>query len=106
VPAPKPWASYDGQQAADVVAAASLLALVPEALAYERENGQRPDVLGPLEEALTADDADRAEPPTAYEAGAFDVPGQKSGVAVGKPQGRTDFGMVTETMPGSSINLG
>ncbi len=108
VPAGKPWASYDGQEPQAVVDAAQLLDLVPEAVAYERENQRRPDVLGPLEEALEVlpdDVKNRAQPPSEFEPGSFDLPG-KTGVQVGKPQGRTEYGMVTEAMPGSSINLG
>jgi len=107
VAAPRPWASYNTMEPAEIVDAAQLLALVPEAVAYERENAQRPDVLGPLEEKLAdlpASEAGRAKPAEEFPEGSFDVE-RTDGVAIGKPQGRTDYGMVTERAPGN-ITLG
>lgn len=46
--APKPWPTYDEDSEDDVVAIAQRLELVDAVVAYEQENGQRPEVLEPL----------------------------------------------------------
>jgi hypothetical protein len=97
VPAPIPWASYGSQTPEQIVDAAQLLELVPEAVQYEKEHDRRPavlDVLEPLLAGLSADRVSAAVPGEAYPEGAFDV-APSQGVTVGAPQPRTDGGIMS-----------
>lgn len=108
VPASVPWANYDAQTAEQVVDAAQLLELVPEAVRYERENQRRPDVLSVLEpilEGLSPDRAAKAKPDEAYPDDAFHVE-KGAGVTVGAPQPRTAGGIMQGGMGGSVPSTG
>ena len=93
VAAPRPWLTYDAQTAEEVVDAAQLLGMVREAVAYERNGLQRPDVLSVLEPLL---DGPLPEAEEGYEEGALDVP-VAAGVSIGKAQERTQHGMMLNT---------
>lgn len=106
VKAVAPWASYDTMSPEDVVDAAQLLSLVPEAVAYERENAQRPAVLETLEEVLSGlaeAEIARSEPALAFPDGALDLPRRVGGVVeggeIGSPQARTDGGIMLGGRP-------
>lgn len=95
IAAPRPWATYDTQEPENIAAAAEMLDLVPEALAYERENAKRPLVVEALEAALAALPKEakvRAEPRVGFEEGALDAP-EPSGVVLGGAPARTEGGL-------------
>lgn len=46
--APKPWPSYDEDDPDEIVQIASRIGLVQAAIVYEKDNGQREEVLEPL----------------------------------------------------------
>jgi len=56
VQAPLPWPTFDAMEAEDAVAMAKVLGLTVEALAYERENRQRPYVIQGLQETPEPDE--------------------------------------------------
>ena len=93
VPYPKPWLTYDEQTPGEVVDAAQLLGMVAQAVAYERINLNRPDVLDVLEPLL---DGPIPEPDSEFPEGSLDVPA-KQGVAIGAAQARTEHGMMLNT---------
>lgn len=99
VPAPAPWATYDGLSPEDSVELATRLGLVPETLRYERERLQRPAVIGPLEAALaelSAEDKGRAEPLAEVPADMLVAP-TGGRVRIGRGPRTTASGVVADT---------
>jgi hypothetical protein len=102
VAAEKPWPTYDEFEPEIVVRLAPELRLVPETVAYERENLNRVDVLAPLLallDGLSAEEQKRAGPRTAIDL----RPAKKTGVKVGSAPPTTRTGIIKST-PGLVLN--
>jgi hypothetical protein len=102
VPAAIPWPTYDDFDPETVVRLAPELKLVPETIAYERENLNRVDVLAPLLALLEGMDEEAQK--RARAKSAIDVsPAKRSGMKVGPAPQTTRSGIVKST-PGLVLN--
>ncbi len=97
VAAPAPWQTYDATKDARVVTIAAELGLVPEALRYERENANRPDIVAALEAGLDPGEVDRAKPLEKIDAHV-----EKPAARIAKPPRTTRTGIVVDT-PGLTL---
>jgi hypothetical protein len=102
VPAQIPWPTYDEFDPETVVRLAPELKLVPETIAYEREQLNRVDVLAPLLALLEQMDAEaqkRARPRQSIDVS----PAKRSGMKVGSAPQTTRSGIIKST-PGLVLN--
>lgn len=96
VPAPLPWQTYNELSAAEVVEFAPKLKLVSEALRYERENGNRPEVTTPLEGLIYANGLSDPQPIEEIPADQL-KPMAAAGVTLQSPPRSTDSGIPLDT---------
>lgn len=102
VPAELPWPTYDQFEPEIIIRLAPELLLVPQTIAYERENLNRVDVLAPLLallEDLSPEEQAKAKPRTSVDLS----PAKKTGIKVDTAPQTTRTGIVKST-PGLVLN--